>query len=407
MEQLLSAEAEERGSQLLEVSKQSIAYLRAWCRAVGAVNELANYHSGSLTLDQRLALLEESIVLCRAIGLEASRELAFALLVRGGLITRDDERSNQYLETAHSLCRQRGYAFYEAECLHLLLVKALAAGEIQQAKEYAELSLAICRQIEDLDGIGSRMIELGVIANLQGDRSKAINLYQEGLGYYQKVGVFFAYNWWLVRFIYFIQYDPEFVKQAEVALHHFRETQNQPILVDCLIIFIEVEWSEGNFDRAERFGQEAAPLLAAHSPGPQLLSYYRYFLWLGRLALTLGNLTQTRQNFIAMLPWVKYELGVTPIDLVKVLDGLAVWCAAVGHMEQAAQIFGAEEEMYQRFAPGMVSRQRSEHDFALAAARAALGEAAFTQNWQAGQALTLWQALEDVKRAEGWEDGHE
>jgi len=50
--------------------------------------------------------------------------------------------------------------------------------------------------------------------------------------------------------------------------------------------------------------------------------------------------------------------------------------------------------------------ERSEHDTSLATTRAALGEAAFAQSWQAGQALTMWQALEEVKRAEGWEEQH-
>ena len=213
LEKMLAAEAEARGSQRLEVGVQSTMYLLAWCRAVSAVCDLAMYHSGSLTVERRIALLEESIALCRATGLEASRELAFALQARCGFVSMEVEQSNQYMEEALGICRQNGYLFIEEGCLQVMFDNAWGSGDLQQAKEYGELNLSICRQIEDLDGTGSRLIDLSFIALLQGDRLKAITLFKEGLSYFQKVGNIVAYYWNSVNFLYF-KYNPEIFKHA-------------------------------------------------------------------------------------------------------------------------------------------------------------------------------------------------
>ena len=141
----------------------------------------------------------------------------------------------------------------------------------------------------------------------------------------------------------------------EAALHYFKETQNEPVLFYCLINLTEIEWSEGNYASAERYGQEAVTVLNVQNSFQ--VSYFYYYVRLGRLALTCGDLAGARQNLKAMLPYVKAEVGVMHRDLVLVLDALAVWCAAMGNMTLAIQVFGAEEEMYQRFAPIMVRRR--------------------------------------------------
>jgi hypothetical protein len=51
---------------------------------------------------------------------------------------------------------------------------------------------------------------------------------------------------------------------------------------------------------------------------------------------------------------------------------------------------------------GFQPRAREEHAASLAAARQALDEEAFTQAWIEGQALTLRQAIDEVRREEGW-----
>jgi predicted ATPase len=404
LEGLLNVEAEARGSPPLEAGRQTTDYLRAWCRAVAALSDLAMYHSGSLTLEQRTALLEESIVFCRAMGQEASRELAFALQALGGYRSLNVEQSHRYIEEALEISRKNGYEFIEEACLQDLSAFALLSGNIQQAKAYIEQSISLCQKIEDLDGYASQLILLSSVVHLEGDRLRAINLSEKAQAYYRNLGNMVTYYWTSVSILY-LQYQPETIKQAEAALQYFRETQNISVLFYCLINFMEVEWSDGNDERAEQLGQEALDIFPAPGSIPFTVFYILLFLWQGRLALTRGDLNQAQQNFSSMLSWVKEESGVTVDVLIQVLDALAVWLVAKGNSALAVQVFSAEEAMHRRFAPGMLKRALDEHASALTSAQEALGEEAFAQSWGAGQALTLHQALDEVKRAVGWEVG--
>jgi 2-hydroxychromene-2-carboxylate isomerase len=99
--------------------------------------------------------------------------------------------------------------------------------------------------------------------------------------------------------------------------------------------------------------------------------------------------------------WMRAGIDPSFYDTGYVLDGLAVWQAVEGELERAARLFGAEEEFYRRFELDFMPRMRSEHETALAAVKEALGAEAFAAAWQAGQALSPWQALEWVTKEMG------
>jgi hypothetical protein len=62
-------------------------------------------------------------------------------------------------------------------------------------------------------------------------------------------------------------------------------------------------------------------------------------------------------------------------------------------MERAVQLFGAAAALWDRLGLPRAPEAREEHERQVAAARAALGAAAFAAAWAAGQRLSLEQAV--------------
>lgn len=325
----------------------------------------------------------------------------------GGYIPLEVEQSLAYVSESLEVCRQKHYLFLEAECLFITFSIIGPKGEIELAKTYLEQGLVICKDLADLDGIATRLCNLGRIAMFQGEYTQARALVKEGLTYYRAVGNLESYRGW-PRFVLLmleaqIGGDPDAVYQAEEGLKYYRETQDILSLIDGTFVFAFVEWSFGNFERAERFAQE---VLALNPYGNLDFFGNNIDMCLGRLALTQGKIEQAGQHFKNQISNMT-EAGVRVLTVVEILDSLAVFLTFQNQMALAVKIFSAVDVLYFRFSPGLYPRQRSEHNSALASARAALGKEAYSRIWAEGQGLTLWQALEEVRQAEGWDESHE
>jgi tetratricopeptide (TPR) repeat protein len=400
---LLAAEAGNRGSQPLAVGVQSVSYLLAWIRVVHAVVFLDNFHPPSFTLEQKMAMISSSIALCRELGQAASRELAWGLIVIGVYTPQDSEQSILYLQESLAISRRELYPYYEAHCFYFLSDFSFMKGDIQQAIQYKEQGLAFFRKIGDVDGIASCLVDLAKVVFYQGDQARARALVEEGLAYYKKAGNLQASNGFCALLLR-IMPDPDTIQRAEEALAFCRETQDI-VQGNILLTLSEVLWSQGDFPRAEGYGQDVIAYVQEVG-GERFRTSMMACLWLGRLALTQNNLLKAGQYFkTAVLCMRKRASSFAGLQVfVYILDALAVWSAAGGNMERAARALGALEELYQRFVPDMLPRMCSEHDAALATVRQTLGEQAFDQAWNEGKALTLEQALEAVRQAEGWEE---
>src|SRR5437016_4492331 len=64
------------------------------------------------------------------------------------------------------------------------------------------------------------------------------------------------------------------------------------------------------------------------------------------------------------------------------------------YQERAARLFGTAQALREAIGAPLPPVERAEHECHLAAARAALGEAAFTLAWMAGRAMSLDQAID-------------
>jgi hypothetical protein len=83
---------------------------------------------------------------------------------------------------------------------------------------------------------------------------------------------------------------------------------------------------------------------------------------------------------------------------VACLEGLARVAAMQGRSERAAQLLGASAARSEELGISLSPIVQADHDHAVNAARAALGEDAFTTAWAAGHAESLEEAITDVLR---------
>jgi hypothetical protein len=67
--------------------------------------------------------------------------------------------------------------------------------------------------------------------------------------------------------------------------------------------------------------------------------------------------------------------------------------AAASQPEKAARVFGAAEALREAIGAPVPPVERPDYDRAVAAARARLGEVAFSSGWAEGRAMTLEQAM--------------
>jgi ATP/maltotriose-dependent transcriptional regulator MalT len=112
---------------------------------------------------------------------------------------------------------------------------------------------------------------------------------------------------------------------------------------------------------------------------------------LGRIAIARGDLQEARAMYEESLA-VAGEIGDTLI-LAPSLEGLAEVVATLGEFVWAARLWGAAEGLRATIGLPISPVERIPYEQAVAAARARLGEKAFSAAWAEGRAISPEQAL--------------
>jgi tetratricopeptide (TPR) repeat protein len=190
------------------------------------------------------------------------------------------------------------------------------------------------------------------------------------------------------------QYDKA-AELNEMVLREFQELNLRFSISSTLLKGMIIAWAQEDYQRAARLGREVIEEYPEIPENPTQAYFY-----LSRIALAQGDTLQAE----ALLKRASSQLsGSTPKKVPHkggafitgaFLLGWAALFKKQGKLGEAARVLGAAEAIYQRTRYLITPRERSEQDETLNAARAALGEAAFTRAWQAGQAMTLDQAIE-------------
>src|SRR5215213_7230378 len=223
-------------------------------------------------------------------------------------------------------------------------------GDYHQAIAYGEEGLALARGIGDEIHAARSLYLLGLIAHYEGDRDRAKSFYEEALG--------------LVRG----GHDAHLEAMLLNNLGDVVVAQNDPLAAQGHYEAALAIWRE----RRDDWGIGIALLNLAH------------------LALRSGDAKQAGERYGEGLT-MSVELG-DQASIADYLNAIGRLAAVVGRWKSAAHLLSAATALYHSLGIEQFPDHRGEYEHAVAAARAGLGDEAFTAAWDAGQVLPPEQA---------------
>ena len=227
-------------------------------------------------------------------------------------------------------------------------------GDYPQAIAYGEEGLALARGIGDEIHTARLLYLLGMIAHYEGDRDRAKSFYEEALG--------------LVRGAH----DAHLEAMLLNNLGDVVVAQNDPLA------------AQGHYEAALAIWRERRDDWGI---GIAILN-------LGHLALRSGDAQRAGGLYGEGLT-MSVELG-DQARIADYLNAIGRLAAALGQWSSAARLLSAATALYHSLGIEQFPDHRGEHEHAVAAARAGLGDEAFTAAWDAGQALLPEHAVAEA-----------
>ena len=116
---------------------------------------------------------------------------------------------------------------------------------------------------------------------------------------------------------------------------------------------------------------------------------------LGSIECEMGEDARAAESYRESLELI-WRLVGKAFETVACLEGLARVAAMRGRPERAARLLGASAALREEMGTPLSPIIRADHDHASNAARAALGEDAFTTAWAVGHAMSLEEVIADA-----------
>jgi tetratricopeptide (TPR) repeat protein len=267
----------------------------------------------------------------------------------------------------------------------------LADAALRQA--LLEESLALCQALGDTWRSAMALHQLGFLARVQGDCRQAVERCEQSLALFKQLGdrwgsISSSYTLFEARAIS-TQNFGELIPQINAIVAQWRELGDKQSCAGALNDLAEIPRAQGDYANAARYYAESLAL----------------FRELGKrtdIALVLCN-----QGYLAHNQGDDARAAALMAESLVLLRETApqdhfAWCLAglgwvamgQGRAERAARLLGAAKAPFDAAGTLTNSFDRAEFDRNVAAARAKLGLDAFAAAWQAGQTMTLEQAIE-------------
>ena len=283
---------------------------------------------------------------------------AKALLATGLLAIEqgDYERGVMLGREVVALQRKRGASRSLAFALFLLGRSAWVVGDFKAARAHAEEGLAVARAGGDQTIFASLLVLLGQVAFDQGEDSRAWTLLEEGL-----------------------------------TLH--RGAGNTYGILYALFSLKRMHFAQGEVARARALNEEYLALSRAMGLRPAMADALSFQ---GCFALEEGKGEMAGKLFEEGLALLREVNDSWFIAIC--LQEIGVVVAAQGRMAEAAWLWGAAEGLCAQLRASLPPAERAPMARSVAAARATLGEEAFTLAWAQGRTMTPEQAVARLSR---------
>jgi predicted ATPase/class 3 adenylate cyclase len=302
----------------------------------------------------------------------------------------DSEGSRPWLE--QSLAVAQGIADWRlmGYCRHFLAVGALERGDTAAARFQNAEAVRLLRDAGDPFGLALALFILGDLSAVA-DRPAARTRYEESLALFREMGDFWGMALPLTSLGRLALQDGDYETARslyEEGLAMRRQEGEKWMLAISLISFGEVVHSQGDYQRAADLYAEGLAL-------SRDLRRSHHISWslknLGYIAIHDSDADRAAAALRESLA-LEQTLGNRQ-EVALRLIGLAGVGVITGRPTVAARLLAAVTRLFAELDVSMESVDSREHERFVAAARAALGEPAFTAAWEAGWAMTLDDAI--------------
>ncbi|HET9424011.1 MAG TPA: BTAD domain-containing putative transcriptional regulator [Gemmatimonadaceae bacterium] len=190
--------------------------------------------------------------------------------------------------------------------------------------------------------------------------------------------------------------DPRTVEPTNRALEWFRAANDLYGLRLCLVVLSTYHGAAGDPANALATGEEAVRVARVFGLDREL-SIALQILASVRLALgdVPGAMDLLRESVRAL------RRDPSLFWSARALQLSAVACIRRGEAERGARLMGAAEVIREWIGAAMLGPDRAHLVPALAAGRAAIGDAAFDAAWKAGRAVSLQEMFDEILQEEG------
>ena len=360
-------------------------------RAMTAAAALASIQ-GDLAEAERLAV--EGLALARECGDRQGIAAALHALGKVAHQRGDSERASALYEEGLGLYRELGDRADIASVLGDLGVLARDLGDWGRAYALHEESLALRRELGGPSAIAHSLHNLGLVAHLQGDYQQAESRLTEGLLLLRELGDVPGVADSLNHIGRLPHVRRDWMRATglfEEALDFYREIGDEEGVASTLNNLGLVAYDRGEYERAIHLHEESCSIHAAL--GTRLGS------GIGRYDLgnALYGVCEHGRAGEAYQEALRLLLGAGDKALIAFcLEGLGRVALAEGQPERAIRLWGAADKLRSAIQAPLPPPDRPLHERTAAHARGALGESAFQAAWEAGQRMTLEEAVRDA-----------
>jgi predicted ATPase/DNA-binding CsgD family transcriptional regulator len=371
-------EVEEQETERKELALRLCAALKTFWRQYG------HYGEAHAFLERTLARSQGECLSLRARVLQAASYFAS---FRG-----DHIQAEALAQQSLALCRELDDAQGIARSLHMLASARLMKGKTAEKLSLLEEALRLTRQTGKPGEVARVLHSLAFEFSMHGEYARGQALFEEALVLFRERGDELGAGNTLLQsaiVLWFTLGDAATIRQRlhegrafieKVGSRHWSAWANG--------IAALVALREGEIERASILAREA-------------LGYYRerdarwYIAWmlhvLGRVDVQRGDLTAARSSYQESLTLGQQlsEEWITAFNL----EGLAGVAVVQGAYEWAAQLLGAAEALREAIAVPLMPADRASYEQTVHVARARLGASAFASAWQEGRAMTPEQVL--------------
>jgi predicted ATPase len=270
---------------------------------------------------------------------------------------------------------------------------AFDQGELDRAKEVCEegLQLLAHEGREASEAKLNLLVWLGFVAWQKEEYGQAKELFEEGLELSREM----SDTWWLATFLLYLAIVPHYLgdyeratELTEESMDLFREQGDKHSLAHCLNNLAMMVYSKGDLRQAGKLTEEAVALFRELGNRVDVAFVLCNLGWIALLQDDLGRAADFYRESLSL----SWEIGLNPI-VQSALEGFACVAGARGETERAARLWGAAQTLHETKGIPRDTDFLAEADARISAVRSDMGEEAWEEAWNRGQAMTLDEAV--------------